>query len=340
MEIKDWDSRNNNVFIIAEVGSNHMGSLELAKEHIDAASKTGANSVKFQSLNEKKLYKNPSQDIKVLHKLIDMEEEWHHELKSYAETKDIIFSSSPTYIEAVEILRGIDVDYIKLASAQVGTFPKLIESAAQTGLPCILSTGISTYKDIALAIEIFEHSQNQNYGILHCNSQYPTPPQNVYLNTMEVYKKMFGCAVGFSDHTDGTSIVLGAVAKGAEIVEKHFKLNESIESPDSKYSISCKRFKEMVENIKNVKKACNSNTRLFIEDSEQDFKQKIRYKICAKKDISAGEELQDYDLDYLRSEEGIDVEHLELVINNFKTTKIIKRGSTLEWVNLTGKTNG
>ena len=340
MRIKSWSGNEEKVFVIAEVGSNHMGSLQLAKEHIDAASQTGADSVKFQSLNEKKLYKEAPRDIKELHKLIDMEEMWHAELKSYAEQKNIIFSSSPTYLEAVKILKELKVDYIKLASAQVGTFPKLLEVAAKTGVPCILSTGISTYKDIAQAIEIFEKTNNKNYAILHCNSQYPTPPDKVFLNTMEIYTHMFGCTVGFSDHTDGTSVVLGAVAKGAKIIEKHFKIDENIDSPDSQFSISSESFKKMVSDIRNVEKACRSNTRLFVDASELKFKQKIRYKICTNKNIKAGERINECDLEYLRCEEGIDVKYLELITTNFIAVKEIKKGDALKWGYLAGDING
>src|SRR5687767_7014684 len=129
-------------FIIAEIGSNHNQDKQLAFESIEAAKESGADAVKFQSLNVEKMYFNPSDDIKKLHKKIDLEESWHRELKEFSEKKELIFFSSPTYLSSVDLLESLDVVLYKLASAQIGTFPQLVRKVAGLGKPTIFSTGI------------------------------------------------------------------------------------------------------------------------------------------------------------------------------------------------------
>lgn len=324
------------VFLIAEVGANHESDILKAKEHIDAAREAGAHAVKFQSLNVSKLYKEASSHIATLHSMIDLEEHWHAELKSYAEAKGIIFCSSPTYIDAVKILSDLNVSFIKIASAQVGTFPQLIESIARTGIPAVFSTGIANYEVISKAVAIFEKNNHRHYAILHCNSQYPTPYKNVNLGMISTYKKMFGCPVGFSDHTEGTSIVLAAVARGANLIEKHFKVDDKCKSPDAPFSINPRQFSIMAREICHVKDACLNGSRVFIEDTENKFKESIKYKLIVKTKKNAGETFDANDFVYLRHHEGIDVVFEELVIKNFRASENITKNTLLKWQNLSG----
>jgi len=327
----------NRTFVIAEVGANHTGNLELAKEHIDAASETGADAVKFQSINLSKLYKDPSESTKALHAIIDMEEEWCAELKEYSEKRNVIFFSSPTYIEAVDLLNRIDVSLFKLASAQVGTFPQLIDAVARTGKPTILSSGIATYGQLSDAVNTFTKHGNNNYAVLHCNSMYPTPAEKVYLGRMETYRKMFDCPVGFSDHTEGSAIVLAAIAMGAAIIEKHFLLDSGINSPDAEFSINPDDFKMMVDNIRAVEKARENSPRLELESEEQSFKDAIRYRLVLKNKKNDGDSFNEYDFDYLRSSEGIDVSHMHLVLEKMVAAHTLKEGIILDWQCLRGK---
>ncbi len=336
MKISNIPLSSSTVFVIAEVGSNHQGELSKAKEHIDAAAQVGAQAVKFQSLNSKKLYINPSSEIKVLHKMIDMEEEWHQELKTYADKKNIIFCSSPTYLDSVDILRSIDVDFIKLASAQVATFPQLIHAVAATGKPALFSTGLASYKDLNDAVNIFEFHNNSNYGIFHCNSQYPTPPENVYLGRIDTYKKMFNCPVGYSDHTEGTSVVLAAVAKGADMIEKHFKIDSCSSSPDAAFSIKPDEFQTMISEIYKVKAACCDKPRFFIEPSENKFKDSIKYKLIVAKDKTKSQSFHNSDFNYLRSDEGIDVSYEDLILSNFVASNDLKSNQILKWSDVRG----
>lgn len=336
MKIAGTELTSEKVFIIAEVGSNHEGCIKKAKQHIDQASDIGADAVKFQSLNSKKLYIHPDEDIRKLHELIDMDEQWHKELASYSKEKGILFSSSPTYLDSVSILKDVGVDFIKIASAQIGTYPKLIREVAKLKKPTIFSTGIATYNEITDAVRILKEENNNEFAILHCNSQYPTPPENVYLKQIEVYKKMYNCVVGFSDHTEGIDIVMAAVALGAQIIEKHFKVDDNCRSPDASISINTKRFSELINGVKKVKQACITNPRIFLEDNEAVFKEKIRYKMVLKHEKREGDLFKESDFIYLRTKHGIDVSDEKIVIDNMKANKVLHSRHVLEWSDLVG----
>lgn len=293
-------------FIIAEIGSNHNQSLELAYQSIDAAIEAGADAVKFQSLNAKELYYNPSDEIIKLHTKIDLEENWHYLLNDYCSKKDILFFSSPTYLKSIEILEDLNVPLYKLASAQIGTFPQLVRKVAQTGKPVIFSTGIVSYAELERVVNIFTEEGNSKYIILHCNSLYPTPYDQVNLQLMDTYKQMFGCIVGFSDHTDGIYVPIGAVARGAKVIEKHFALSRSLPVPDAAYSLEPDEFKAMVKGIRAVEQSCGISYRSEILPKENEFKQKILYRLIINKDKKKGDIVTSEDYQYLRSPFGID----------------------------------
>lgn len=336
MNIDGFEIGKNGVFIIAEVGSNHGGSIAIAKDHISAAAEAGANAVKFQSLNQSRLYLNPSDSTVELHNKIDMHETWHSELKRHADKHGILFSSSPTYLEAVRILNKVDVPFFKIASAQAGTFPQLIEAVAKTEKPVLFSTGISDYQGISRNISAFKRAGNHNFGILHCNSVYPTPPEVVNLERMGTYKKMFKCPVGFSDHTEGTAISLAAVALGADVLEKHFRLPDFTDSPDASFSITVDELAKLVIDTNNITDACKDKPRNGLESCEEIFKEAIRYRLILKERKKAGATFSPADFDYLRNPEGIDVAHEELICNSFKSVRDLDGNYLLSWADLTG----
>jgi len=329
-------SNTDKTFVIAEIGSNCKGDLLLAKEHIDAAYNAGADAVKFQSLNMNKLYLNPSSDIRSLYKKIDLEESLHNDLKNYSDKLGITFFSSPTYLDAVELLDNLNVSLFKIASAQVGTFPRLIDKVAKTGRPTLFSTGLADYERLAHTVNIFEDNNNKNYAILHCNSIYPTPYKKVFLDRISVYKKMFDCPVGFSDHTDGTAIILAAVALNANIIEKHFKLDSVSDTPDAPFSIGFDKFSEMVEDIRSIEQACMSKPRLKIDKEEVKFQTEISYKLVLKNTKKRGDRLTLNDFDYMRTPEGIDCSLDDFIVENFVLANDLRQGSMLSWGNLLG----
>ncbi|WP_061298538.1 N-acetylneuraminate synthase family protein [Leptospira borgpetersenii] len=291
-------------FIIAEVGSNHCRDVQLAYETIDAAIEAGADAVKFQSLNAGKLYLNPSQEIIDLHSKIDFPEEWHLILKQYCDKKGITFFSSPTYLSAVDIMEDINVLLYKLASAQVGTFPQLIEKTAKTNKPVILSTGLADYSQIQKVIQIFKKCGNDKYIILHCNSLYPTPYEKVNLGLMNVYSKMFQCLTGFSDHTKGNHICVAAVALGAKVIEKHITLKRNLPSPDAPLAIEPDEFSNLVKSIRDVELSLKFTSRLELEHDELKFKKRILYKPIFNSSKKKGEKIDLEDFEFKRTALG------------------------------------
>jgi sialic acid synthase SpsE len=319
-------------FIIAEIGSNHCQDLQMAFDSIDAAKASGADAVKFQSINIKELYYNPSQQTIDLHKKIDLPEEWHYKLKEFCDKKDIIFFSTPTYLKAIDILEEIQVQLYKLASAQVGTFPQLVDKVARLQKPVILSTGLVSYSELERVVKIFFKANNPHFIILHCNSIYPTPFDKVNLGLMETYQKMFQCIVGFSDHTEGIYVPIAAVARGAKVIEKHFALDRNLPSPDAPLALQPSEFAEMTKGIRAVEKSISNNVRLDIFEEEMEFKKSIATRLVLKKDIKEGEILTHDDFVFLRHTSGVDCKDLRNVVNK-RSTKPLKKGEVLEYSN-------
>lgn len=297
-------------YVIAEIGSNHNQDLQLAYESIDAAVECGADAVKFQSLNVKKLYYSPSPDMRELHQKIDLQEEWHSLLKSYSDRKGITFFSSPTYLEAVDILESIEVSLYKLASAQIGTFPQLVSKVAATGKPTIFSTGLVSYGELEKVVRIFQEQGNHKFIILHCNSTYPTPPEEVNLSLIETYRKMFGCPVGFSDHTQGITIPIAAVTLGACVIEKHFTISRNLPVPDASFSLEPQEFQAMVKSIRAVEESKKFTPRTEIIPEEKKFKDSILYRVVLNQNKQANERLLPSEVNYLRYHEGVDCREL------------------------------
>ncbi len=302
-------------YVIAEIGSNHNQSLTLAYESIDVAIECGADAVKFQSIDVDQLYYHPSEKIKILHQKIDMDEKWHGLLSEYCRKKGITFFSAPTYLKAIDIMEDINVPLYKLASAQIGTFPQLVEKVAATGKPVILSTGIVTTKELIEIVEIFKRNNNDKFIILHCNSIYPTPYDKVHLNIMDWYRNEFDCIVGFSDHTPDIYVPIVAVAKGAQVIEKHFALDRGLPVPDAPFSLEPNDFKRMVEGIRAAEQAIMKGGREELHPEENQFKDSILYRLVANKPLLSGQCLSEGDFNFLRHPEGVDCRELQKYLN-------------------------
>ncbi len=324
-------------YIIAEIGSNHNQSLNLAKEMIIAAKESGADAVKFQSINVNELYHNPSQKMKKLHSKIDLLERWHYDLKSYCDTNDITFFSSPTYLKAIDILEDIDVKLYKLASAQIGTFPQLVDAVIKLKKPTLISTGIVSYSELEEVVKKFAKYNHDNFAIFHCNSLYPTPYDKANLHLIEVYKSMFNKTIGYSDHTDGIYTSLSAVTLGAQIIERHFTTDKNLPIPDAAISILPDEFKNMVTGIRAIEQALKSKSRIELEIEEQHFKDSILYRLVLKKAKKDNESFNENDFEFKRDYNGIDCKQMEFIIKNMKSNSNISKGELLKWDMLRGK---
>lgn len=318
-------------FVIADIGSNHKQDLQLAKESIDAVVEAGADAVKFQSIQLEELYINPNRETSEFIKKLEFPEFWHTELQDYCNKKGIVFFSSPTYFRAVDLLEDADVSLYKLASAQIGTFPQLVERVAALGKPTIFSTGIADYEEITQAVKIFKKHNNDQYIILHCNSIYPTPPERVNLRLMGTYKRMFGNPVGFSDHTDGIQVALAAVAMGANVIEKHFTLRRDLGTPDcSSFACDPEQLRNLVDGIRDIEVARDGmQDRLHIQNEERQFKDAIRYRLVAVRQIEVGERLSDDNLIYKRNTEGIDCREFFLSKDSMVVRRTIPKGTLI-----------
>lgn len=331
INIDGFEIGGNKTFIIADVGSNHMQDLSIAKESIDAVAESGANAVKFQSIQTEKLYLNPDLKTKKFIDTLAFPEEWHIELSNYAKNKNITFFSSPTYIEAIDLLEDIDVSLYKLASAQIGTFPQLVEKVAKLNKPTIFSTGISSFENTDAAVNLFKNCGNDQFMILHCNSIYPTPSEKVNLELINTYKERYQVPVGFSDHTIGVHTALAAVAMGAEIIEKHFTLDRNFKAPDSnEFASDPLELTMLVKQISEARAAISGiDKRATIQPEEEAFKNSIRYGMVAKIDLTKGKTLEVEDFNYLRTAKGIDCKDFYFEKGTKVLIQAIKKGHIL-----------
>ena len=242
-------------FIIAEAGVNHNGSLKLAKQLVDKAVEAGVDCVKFQTFKAKNLVNKSARkadyqikntgtkesQLEMLEKL-SLSYENFAELKKYCELKNITFLSTPFDLESADFLNNIGMTIFKIPSGEITNLPYL-RKISSFGKKVILSTGMSTLDEIQEALNVLK---NCDVSLLHCTTEYPCPYDNVNMNAMLTIKKHFNLPVGYSDHTQGIEIPIMAVSMGAEIIEKHFTLDKTMEGPDHKASLEPDELKQMV----------------------------------------------------------------------------------------------
>lgn len=332
IHIGKFEVGNGRTLVIAEIGSNHASSLNVALESINAAHAAGADAVKFQSIKIDSLYCNPREHISKLHRKIDLPEEWYLHLKMRCDELGLIFLSSPTYLGAVNILESLSVSLYKLASAQVAIFPQLVERVASLGKPVLLSTGLVTENELTRVVEIFRKVGNNKFIILHCNTMYPAYPEIVHLPRMLDYHRKFDCAIGFSDHTISNVAAISAVATGASVIERHFTIDRNLDSPDAPFSLEPNEFKEMVLAIRETELINKSSPREILEIEESTFRGQIQHTLIATKDISAGQLIDDSNSALMRGNlnYGIDAWTVYNLTEPFAAVRDIKSGV---WLN-------
>jgi len=284
-------------FIIAEAGANHNRNFNQALALIDAASAAEADAVKFQTYSSETLYSQNTPDfagyknINNLIKEIELPREWQKDLKDYCDDKQIEFMSTPFDEKAVEQLVSVGVKRLKIAGFEA-TDLRFVDMVASTNLPLIISAGIGCDLDfIEKIIRICHAQKNYDLTILHCNNAYPTPPQDINLNTLRQIKKRYGkdVKVGLSDHTMNTLTPALAVALGAQVIEKHYTLSKQLPGPDHAFALECTELKEMIENVRVAEMSLGIKKTKYTE-SEESFAMAGR-SIVAKTSIKAGDTL-------------------------------------------------
>lgn len=321
----------NRVFIIAEAGVNHNGSIELAKQLIDKASEAGADAVKFQSFKAErlvtrnarkaeyqKLTTNSRESQFEMIKKLELDYNKHRELIDYCHSKNIMFLSSPFDLESIELLNELGLEIFKIPSGEINNLPYL-RKIGSLKKKVILSTGMSTLGDIENALTILRSSGTTDVTVLHCNTEYPTPMKDVNLLAMKTIKDAFKVEVGYSDHTLGIEVPIAAVALGATVIEKHFTLDKTMEGPDHKASLEPEELKEMVRCIRNIEQALGDGVKRLTESESKNIKI-ARKSIVAGRDIKKGEIFTEKNLAIKRPGDGISPMRWDEVIG-----KIAKR---------------
>ena len=304
--------------IIAEAGVNHNGSVELAFELIDNASGAGADVVKFQTFKAENLvtqsaakadYQLGTTDSKetqfeMIRKL-ELSYDMHLELISRCKEKGIRFSSTGFDTSSVDVLIELGVDFLKIPSGEITNLPYL-RHVGSKGLPIIISTGMCTMQEVASALNILVKAGARKHDItvLHCNTEYPTPMEDVNLRAMLSMENELGVKVGYSDHTLGIEIPIAAVAMGATVIEKHFTLDRKMDGPDHAASLEPDELKQMVYSIRNIEKAMGDGFKDPSKSEEANI-EVVRKSIVASKKINAGEKFTEDNLSVKRPGTGI-----------------------------------
>jgi N,N'-diacetyllegionaminate synthase len=319
------------VFVIAEAGVNHNGSLEMAKKLIDAAKDAGADAVKFQAYKTDRLVTREAQKAEYqkkvgksnsqydLLKKLELGENEIRELFHYSKKKGIIFLASAFDVESVELLDLIGVSALKVASGEITNFP-FLECIAEKRKPVIISTGMSSLSEIEGAVDVFTAKGCKDIILLHCVTSYPAKFENLNLKKIVFLKEHFNFPIGFSDHTIGTVIPVAAVTLGSALIEKHLTLDKSLEGPDHSASLEPSEFKQMVNDIRVTEKALFDSTERSVE--EEEIKKLVRKSIVAKVSIKKGTLISEGLLDFKRPGTGISPQFLNKVVGKHAKSDI------------------
>lgn len=338
MEIKAGKI-SNNCFIIAEAGVNHNGSVELAKELVNAAKEAGADAVKFQTFKTKNLVtkdarkaeyqiKNSGEESQYeMIKKLELSPDEFWEIAKYAEDKGIIFLSSPFDAESVDLLDKIDIPAFKIASGEITNFP-LLKCIAKKQKPVILSTGMSTIGEVEEALNLIE-KYNDDIILMHCLTNYPAKKEDANLNVIKTLEYTFKRPVGFSDHTSGIEMSVAAVALGSCVIEKHFTIDKNLPGPDHKASLEPHELSEMVKAIRNIEKGLGNGIKKPTDD-EIKIKKLVRKSIVAKEDILKGSILTEEMLEIKRPGTGIEPKYLDELVGK-ELIEDIKKDDLLKW---------
>ncbi|SEO66721.1 N-acetylneuraminate synthase [Paenibacillus sp. OK076] len=301
------------VYIIAEVGVNHNGSLNRALQCVDQALLCGADAVKFQTFNSKKLVTrhaqkaeyqtentgDPGGQLEMLQQL-ELSYSDFIEIKRYCDKREIDFLSTPFDEESADFLNSIQVDALKISSGDMNNIP-FLQKVDQYERPIILSTGMANLNEIRESLEVIAKS---DVSLLHCTSDYPAPIEDVNLLAIRTMAAEFKKVIGYSDHTKGIEVSIAAVAIGAQIIEKHFTLDRSLPGPDHQASLEPDEFAALVKAIRKIEQSMGDGVKRCMP-SEESTKSVARKSLVAGRAMQAGEQIQEQDVVIKRPGTGI-----------------------------------
>jgi len=332
-------------YVIAEIGSNHNGDMNLCFKLIDAAAEAGADAVKFQSWSESSLIaneeyeRNPDYADKKKHfgslremvKAYQFTPDQHREALAHCTKRGIAFASSAFSPEEIDLLDSLDVPFIKIASMDVTNLP-LLKYAARSGRPLLLSTGMATLGEVETAVETIRAQGNDKTVLLHCISIYPPDYATIHLRNMATLRDAFALPVGFSDHTLGTAIPLAAVALGACIIEKHFTLDKDMAGWDHAISADPGELRTIVEEGRNVFASLGSSTKI-VSQAELEKRERFRRSLVTRQALSQGHVLVEADFDAKRPGTGVGPEEMRYVLGR-KLAAAVGEDHVLRWEDL------
>ncbi len=334
--------KENKVFVVAEAGVNHNGDLSIAKKLVDVAVEAGSNAVKFQTFKAERMINKFAQKAEYQYKTTDKNEtqlemvkrleldvDAHKELIHYCKEKGIIFLSTPFDHESIELLNELGVEIVKIPSGEITNLPYLRKIGSLKS-DIIISTGMADLQEVGQALDILVESgtSKDNITVLHCNTEYPTPFEDVNLAAMLTIRAAFNVNVGYSDHTLGIEIPIAAVALGAAVIEKHFTLNRDMKGPDHKASLESDELKNMVTAIRNIESSIGDGVK---RPSPSELKNKliVRKSIVATIDIKEGSMFKENNITAKRPGTGISPMKWDNVIGrkakrNFEQDELIE----------------
>ena len=325
-------------YIIAEIGSNHNGNMELAKRLINAAKECGADCVKFQSWSKdtifsKKVYENNfflQDDYRnrtdyTLEEIVDkysIDREDHYMLKAYCDSIGIEFNSTPFSKRDVDLLADeLKVSFIKIASMDLNNIP-FLKYVANKGLPVVLSTGLCNLADVSNAVNCLKENGCDNIVLLHCVSIYPPENNMVNLNNIDMLRQTFNCKIGYSDHTLGTIAPILAMGKGVCIIEKHFTIDKNMEGWDHKISANPEELSIICKAAETAYKMLGSYQKVVNENKER--RDAFKRSIVAATDIKEGDAFNENNLDFKRPGTGLEPKYYELLEGRIAKRDITK----------------
>jgi sialic acid synthase SpsE/sugar phosphate isomerase/epimerase len=321
MQISDYSLGGKNVFVIAEIGNNHNGSVELALEMVDAAHEAGANCVKFQMRNMSAVYRKKSlakqgEDLGTEY-VLDLLERFqlsygeHKQVAQYCKGKGILYMCTPWDSDSIVALEALDVPAYKVASADLTNLP-LIEGLIATKKPLILSTGMSSVEEIQITTN-FLNSKNAEFVLLHCNSTYPAPFHDINLNWIKKLKGIHAL-IGYSGHERGIAVTLAAVGLGAKVVERHFTFDRGMEGPDHAASLERGEFKALVSGIREIEEALGDGVERTISQGEMINRENLSKSLVASTALAKGTIIEPQHLKVLSPGQGLSAQNYEKLL--------------------------
>jgi N-acetylneuraminate synthase len=321
VKISNFNIGEKKVFVIAEIGNNHNGSVELALEMVRVAQETGADCVKFQMRNMSSVYRKKSlakqgEDLGTEYVLdllerFQLSEDEHKKVAEYCSYKGIMYMCTPWDSDSVATLEKLDVQAYKVASADLTNLP-LIEKLISTKKPLILSTGMSTVEEIQITTT-FLNSRNAEFVLLHCNSTYPAPFHDINLNWIKQLEAIHPL-VGYSGHERGIAVTLAAVGLGAKVVERHFTFDRSMEGPDHAASLERDEFKALVTGIREIEDALGDGVERSISQGEMINRENLAKSLVASADLVKGTIIEPKHLKVLSPGQGLSAQNYEQLL--------------------------